>query len=192
MITKRIANGLLVAILVVVGLCSCDSWLTSEETHTQLSYLTRDVDFVATSVTANHLTTSGADGTQPKEHFFLEFVGDNRSGVRDVLALDLLAPQGATTPAGEYVVGYEGEYVALSKYDVVDQTTGVFYTSGSFYAEAKNNFLTDYYGFLTEGTVTITQLEDGTYNVAVDAKSVLPTIKMTYTGKIELKAENEK
>lgn len=189
--TKRIVNGLLVVLLAMTGLCSCDSWLDGEENETPLSNLAKDVDFVATSVVAQRFTGVYAD-YKTKDNYFLEFASDDRSGVRDVLVLELLTPVGQSSLVGEYTVGYEGERIVLSKYDVVDQTTGIFYTSGSFYAEAKNNFLTDYYGYLTEGTVTITLLEDDIYNVVVDAKSVLPTIRMTYTGKIEPKATTEK
>ena len=67
-------------------------------------------------------------------------------------------------------------------------STGVYYSSGSYYGEAENNYLTDYYGFLTAGKVTITQPEAGTYHVVVDAKSVFTTVKMTYTGAIDIKA----
>ncbi len=188
--TKRVVAGLVALLFATVGLWSCDSLLGEEEGVGGLSNLTKDVEFVATSVIAKHNTNSIINN-ESCENFFLEFVGANRAGgFKDVIMLDLLAPRGAESLVGEYVVGYEGDYVALSRYDFVDQSTGSLFVGGSMYAEAKNNYLTDYFGYLTKGEVTITQSADGSYNVIVDAKSVYRTIKMTYTGKIELRVEN--
>ena len=103
------------------------------------------------------------------------------------MILDLLAPSGTTTPVGTFTVGYSGNYIALSRYDVKDEISGLFYTGGCFYGEARDNFMTNYFGFLTEGEVVITLTEEGEYRVEVDAKSVVPTIKMTYTGEITFK-----
>lgn len=188
---KRALQRLCVALFASLGLSSCESWLLGEEeSNNQLSYLTTDVEFVATTLTARHLTGSVFNGVA-KENFFLEFVGDEREGVKDVLILDLLAPKGTQSVAGEYAVGYEGDYIALSRYDLVDQKTGNIYTGGSFYAEAKGNYLTEYFGYLTGGKVTISQLEEGIYQVVVDALSVERTVKMTYTGKIEFVTPKE-
>lgn len=191
-IRKNLLAIVAVAAVVTLGLTSCESWLDYNETEEpQISYLTRDAEFEAKSVIAKHFTGGIYSDGKNHENFFLEFVGANRSGVQDVLILDLLAPEGHTDLAGEYTVGYAGDFVALSMYTVLDQTTGIYYTGGSYYGEAKNNYITDYYGFLTEGKVTITLLEEGVYNVVVDAKSELPTIKMTYTGAIEFKKPGE-
>lgn len=182
---KRVVR-LFALLFATVGLWSCDSLLGEEESGSGLSSLTKDAEFVATSAVAQHHPDSSVNN-ELRENFLLEFVGAEQAGVCDVLILDLLAPDGAESLVGEYVVGYEGDFVALSRYDSKDPNTGLLYSGGSLYAEAKNGYLTDYFGYLTKGTITIQQLEDGTYNVAVDAKSVYHTIKMTYTGKIELR-----
>ncbi len=185
MIMKRVKSIWAVVVLVALGFTSCNSWLDMEgEDDNQLSYLTSDVDFVAESVIAKHYPNSNMNGRE-YEKFFFEFVGADRSGKKDVMVLDLLAPDGTEIPTGVYEVGYTGDYVALSRYDVPD-STGVYYSCGSYYGEAENNFLTDYYGFLTAGKVTILQPEAGTYQVEVDAKSLFTTVKMTYTGAIKI------
>lgn len=186
MIVKRDLCHLLVALLIMVGLCGCNKWLSENEPQQEVSVLTEDVEFVAQSVTAHRNSGIYAE-YKGMENFFFEFVGEQRGGVCDVMILDLLAPSGTTTPVGTFTVGYSGNYIALSRYDVKDEISGLFYTGGCFYGEARDNFMTNYFGFLTEGEVVITLTEEGEYRVEVDAKSVVPTIKMTYTGEITFK-----
>ncbi len=187
---RRIVGLLGLLLVVMVAMTSCDSWLEGAESEASLSNLTEDVDFEAESVVGNHFSGVYAS-YKSSENFFLEFVGAEREGVKDVLVLDLIAPQGTKTIEGEYVVGYQGDYIALSRYDVVDQTTGMFFSGGSFYAEAIGNRLTDYMGFLTEGRVTISRIEEGNYQVVVDAKSELHTVKMTYSGTVPIRENGQ-
>lgn len=185
MIVKRILNFFAAAVLATAMLTSCEGWLEYEETNTQISYLTKDVEFVAESASATHLKGVYASYNSC-ENFFLELVGTLRDGVQDVILLDLLAPANTPLPTGTFNVGYEGDFIALSRYDVMDQATGTLYTGGCYYGEARNNYLTDYYGFLTEGEVRISLDEEGEYHIEVDAKSVTHTVKMTYEGAMNI------
>lgn len=181
----------LMACAMLLGLDGCNEWLGEEEFEQEISFLTRDVDFVATSVNAKKYSGIYAN-YKSSENFFFQFLGDEReNGVRDVMHLDLIAPAGTVDPVGTYTVGYSGDYVALSRYDVVDQTSGMFYTGGSYYGEARGGYMSDYYGFLTEGKVVISRTAEGIYTVEVDAKSALPTVKMTYAGAITFKQDDK-
>lgn len=185
MIMKRVVCRLWVAMTIAavaaLGMTSCESLLGGEGGEVGLSYLEKDVDFEAVSVTAKRF--SGIASTfQNYDNFTFEFVGADRSGVKDVLTLDLLAPKGTTDPAGEYVVGYGGDFVALSRYDVLDPTTNISYSGGSFYAEAMGGHISNYYGFLTEGRITISREGENEYRVVVNAKSMEHSVQMTYAG----------
>lgn len=177
----RLWVAMTIAVSVALGMTSCESLLGGEENEVGLSYLVEDVEFEAVSVTVKRF--SGAySNFQACDNFTFEFVGVDRSGIKDVLTLDLLAPEGTTDPSGEYIVGYSGDFVALSRYDVVDPSTNAAYSGGSFYAEARGGYISNYYGFLTEGRITISKVSENEYRVVVNTKSMEHSVKMTYTG----------
>lgn len=187
---KRILN-FAIAIVAALSFSACDSWLDVDEPEDIVSSLTKSVNFTAKNVVCKHFEAIYAD-YPTHDSFIFELTSDLVGARRDAIILDLLVPKGTEDFVGEYTVGYEGDYIALSKFNIYDPTTGIHYTAGSYYGMALNGYITDYYGFLTEGVVTITRTNEETaeaaniYTIEVDAKSLAHTVKMTYTGPIEV------
>ena len=183
----------LIAMFLVTLACvasGCDSWLDPDPTDNNITLITQNVDFEAQSATCKRF--SGALINFPeRENFVIELLGKEGS-VRDAMILDLLAPKGAELPVGKFPVGQAGEYMALSRYDIMDSATGLFYMGGSYYGRVTDGFIKDYYGFLTEGEVNITLSEEGIYTIVVDAKSSNYTIKVRYEGEMTIIRPEEK
>ena len=160
----------------------CDRLLETDPAENNITHLTQNVDFDAKSALCKHF--AGEESMFPeRENYVIELLGSEGS-VRDAMILDLLAPKGHTTPVGIYTVGSKGDYLALPKYDLVDGTTGIIYMGGSYYGRAVDGYIKDYFGFLTEGSVTIEAMEEGGYSVVVDAKSSDYTIDVHYEGEM--------
>lgn len=167
----------LVALLTV----GCDWLLEVNPADNNISRLTQDVEFTATSAACQHFTGVYADYPN-RENFHIELLGDPQGDARDAMILDLLTPEGQTTPVGVFTVGTEGECIALSRYDVVDENTGIIYNGGCFYGRAIGGYIKDYFGFLTEGEVRITCSEEGVYDIEVTAKSGTYSVSVVYNG----------
>ena len=183
----------LIAMFLVALACvasGCDSWLEPDPTDNNITLITQNVDFEAQSATCKRF--SGALINFPeRENFVIELLGKEGS-VRDAMILDLLTPKGAELPVGKFPVGQADEYMALSRYDIMDSATGLFYMGGSYYGRVTDGFIKDYYGFLTEGEVNITLSEEGIYTIVVDAKSSNYTIKVRYEGEMTIIRPEEK
>lgn len=174
----------LVALMMALSVSACDEWLDVEDMEQPISTLTQDVNFTAEKVICKRFDNIYADFHR-QDNFFLEMTATREDGQQDVMILDLLLPDGKATPEGEYKVGYAGNYIALSKMDLYDPGSGMMYMGGSYYGTAKEGYITDYYGFLTEGKVIISSLE-GEYFVTVDAMSEEHKIYVYYHGPLEI------
>lgn len=177
---KRVFLYVALVATLSLSMTACDSFLEVEQPEDKVSYLTKDVNFAATSIICKHFTELYMQYPY-HENYFIELLGDEVDGVRDVMILDLLVPEDNPVLEAEYKVGYDGKFVALSKYDVFDPTTGFQYMGGCYYGRAVDGYIRDYYGFLTEGTVRITSL-DGVYHIDVNAMSLEHEIKVQYSG----------
>lgn len=181
-----------IAATMIVALCvsACDGWLDVETPENKISYLTEDVNFTAESVIFKRY--EGIYANYPEHaNYFMELHGPKRDdGTMDAMILDLLVPKDNISPVGEYAVGYAGKYVALSHFEVYDPMTGFQYYGGCYYGLARDGYIGDYYGFLTEGKVTISELE-GNYYVTVDAKSEEYNVYVHYQGPLELTESEE-
>lgn len=179
---KKMRKGLFMWAVVATMFVAtgCDSWFDVDMPEDKVSYLEEDVYFVATSVICKHFTNVYAQYPD-HENYFIELLGEDNGGVRDVMILDLLVPAKNPILEHEYLVGYKGEFIALSKYDVYDPYTGIQYMGGCYYARAKDGLISDYYGFLTEGSVLIYTIEDK-YHISVNAKSLDHNVKVSYSG----------
>lgn len=176
--------GFLTAIMLLTSMTACSEWLEEPEVEVEISRLDRDAEFVATNVICKRF--EGVYASYPKGvNYFFELTNEAVDGLQQVMILDLVAPEGSTSFDGEYIVGYEGKYIALSRFDVFDPNTGLQYMGGTYYATAKNGFITDYYGFLTEGKVLIYTIE-GVTHIVVDGKSLDRTVKVKYEGEVEV------
>lgn len=176
---------MLLLLALAVAMSSCDGLLESDPTDNNITLLTQNVDFEAHSATCKHFP--GANINYPeRENYVIELLGKDGGSIRDAMILDLLTPKGQTTPVGRFVVGKASDYMALSRYDVIDGATGMSYMGGSYYGRAVEGYIKDYYGFLTEGEVNICALPEGGYSVVVDAKSSDYTIKVRYEGVMEI------
>ena len=113
------------------------------------------------------------------ENFYIEFCGPNVGDDYECIALDLLAPAGASTPEGTYTVGYSGDYIALSSTYVDCGNEDDSFWAGCCYVFGDTE--TSPYADFESGTVKVTK-NGSNYNVVVDAKCGSHTIKMTYTG----------
>lgn len=185
MIGKKMMMSVVAVAMMLTSLTSCTSWLDDVNDDNEVPVLTRDASFVAESVIAKHYSGVYLN-YKDYENFFFEFVGaESDDGKRDVVVLDLLAPEGTTVPTGTFTVSYSGDYIALPVYDIVDAGTNMRYRGGSYYGVAENGYIGDEYGFFTSGEVRISIDEEANYTVEVDVKSNLPTIQMTYTGPIK-------
>lgn len=183
---KRILS-ILATLVATLTMVSCDEWLSiDDQPQDVISTLSKDVDFEATNVICKHFEK--IYGNYPNHDCFIfELTSDENNYQRDALILNLLVPHGTQTFVGEYAVGYDGDYIALSRFNIYDANSGVEYLTGSFYGRAIHGYIGDYYGFLTEGKVTITpESEEGEYSIDVDAKSLERTVRTRYTGKVEI------
>ncbi len=181
------------AAVVMLPLSGCNEWLEKNYQDNNITRLHDDVDFVATSASFRHLTGAYAEFKE-RENFFIELLGDPTGATRDAMILDLVAPKGATTPEGTYTVGFVGDYVALSRYDVVDENSGMVFFGGSYYGQAVNGIIKDYYGFLTTGTVVVTRVgeEGNNYTVRVAAYSGDYSVSVTFDGEFQFIEPEEK
>lgn len=180
LIMKRVFLYVALVATLALSMTACDSFLDVEQPEEKVSYLTQDVNFTATSIICKHFTELYMQYPHC-ENYYIEMVGDEVEGVREVMILDLLVPEDNPVLEAEFKVGYDGKFVALSKYDVFDPVTGFQYMGGCYYGKAVDGYIRDYYGFLTEGTVRISSL-DGVYNIDVNAKSLDHEIKVLYSG----------
>ena len=172
-------------VMMALGLSACEGWLDVEEMEQPISTLTENVNFTAEKVLCKRYDNIYADYYR-YDNFFLELTTTpNEDGEQQVMILDLLLPDGTATPEGEYQVGYVGNYIALSRLELFDPGSGMLYMGGSYYGTAREGFVTDYYGFLTEGKVIISSL-DGEYYVTVDAKSKEHKVYVYYHGPMEI------
>lgn len=171
-------------IVVALSTIACDGLLDMDDPEQDVSTLTEDVNFVAESVICKRFDNVYADFYRYDNYFF-EMVGEDKNGVKDVMILDLLVPDGTSSPVGEYKVGFVGNYIALAKLDLFDPNTGMLYYGGCYYGRADGGVVNEYYGFLTEGKVTISSLEDE-YFITVDAKSEEHNVYVYYHGPLNV------
>lgn len=190
MIMKKM-KMVVASVLLTLGLASCDGLLDVENYEPNFSTLTEDVNFTAESVVCKKFDSIYAD--YPKHtNLFLELAGPEKEGIKEVMILDLLLPELKASYDGEYKVGFSGDYIALPQINLLDPSNGMTYQGGCYYATAKNDILnSDYYGFLTEGKVIISSLED-TYYVTVEAKSEEHNIWVHYSGPMEVITQDDK
>lgn len=182
MIMKRVLS-ILAAVIVALGFSACDGLLDVENYEPKFSTLTEDANFTPESAMCKIFEGIYAD--YPKHtNLMFELVGPEVDGENEVMILDLLLPEVSTTYSGEYKVGFSGDHIALPQINLMDPSTGMIYQGGCYYGVAKNGLVGDYYGFLTEGKVIISQLEDD-YFITVDAKSVEHNIYVHYQGPVE-------
>lgn len=179
------------ALLMVGGFSSCDWLLDVEQYEQEISTLEESVNFVADDAICKYFTAVYANYPN-HNNFFFELTGPaNEKGEQEVMILDLLLPKSKVEegvdplPVGKYKVGYAGDYIALSKFDAMDTSTGMMFMGGCYYGVAKNGVISDYYGFLTEGEVEISVL-DGIYHITVDAKSEEYDVWVYYSGALEI------
>lgn len=183
MIMKRVMS-ILAAMIVAVGLSACDGLLDVEKYEPKFSTLTEDVNFTPESALGKTFDSIYAD--YPKHtNLFFELVGPEVDGENEVMILDLLMPNNKVDYSGEYKVGFSGDYIALPQINLLNPANGMTYQGGCYYGIAKNGIVNDYYGFLTEGKVIISQLDD-TYYITVDGKSVEHNIYVHYQGPVEI------
>lgn len=174
-----------VAVVMIAGLSACDSLLDVENYEQEISTLTENVNFKADEAICKRFEDIYINYPNYANYFF-ELTGPkDENGEQEVMVLDLMLPKLKLSPEGEYKVGYSGDYIALSKFDVVDSVSGMFYTGGCCYGKAKNGIISDYYGYLTEGRVLISSV-DGEYYVTVEAKSEEHNIWVQYIGPLEI------
>ncbi len=112
------------------------------------------------------------------ENFYIELYGPYVGEDYAYVVLELLPPAGATTPEGDYTVGYSGSHIALSSV-YVDCAN----EEDSFYAGCCYGFGDSDYADFESGVVKVTK-SGSNYNITVDVKSGAHTIKMTYTGEL--------
>lgn len=172
------------ALIVALGVSSCEGWLDVENYQEPVSTLTKDVNFVAESVICKRFDNIYLN-YRDYDNFSIELTSKDNNGEKEVMILDLLLPDGTASPEGEYQVGYAGKYIALSKFDLIDPATGFQYWGGSYYGVAKDGYIGDYYGFLTEGKVSVSTLE-GQYYITVDAKSEAHNVYVYYHGPLDI------
>ncbi len=185
MIMKKRVLAFLASAVVMLGLGACDGLLDVENYEQKISTLTENVHFKADAAICKRFDNIYVNYPKHTNYFF-ELTGPkDENGEQEVMILDLMLPNVKIGPEGEYKVGYTGDYIALSKFDVVDSASGMFYTGGCCYGKAKNGIISDYYGYLTEGRVLISSL-DGEYYVTVEAKSEEHNIWVQYIGPLEI------
>lgn len=147
------------------------------------SNLTANVNFVAEEAYIIEGGSFWDDYAMPSlfnhESFYIELYGPYVGEDYEWMVLDLLAPDGATTPEGTYTVGYSGNYIALSSVRIDYGGENNYSYAGSCYGFGIDE--EDLYADFESGTVKITKSGSG-YNVVVDAKCGSHTIKATYTG----------
>lgn len=182
---KKRVMMILASALMVVGLGACDDFLNVENYEQEISTLTENVNFKADKAICKRFEDIYANYPKHTNYFF-ELTGPkDEKGEQDVMILDLMLPEIKVGLEGEYKVGYTGDYIALSKFDVIDSASGMMYTGGCCYGKAKNGYISDYYGYLTEGRVLISSV-DGNYYVTVEAKSEEHTVWVQYIGPLEI------